>query len=85
MKRPLYEIHIDGQLLAKKASWNSALAESGKLAAAMFPSGKIHRSPIARVELDRWTTRSGKFTWTHDNGRVVTVEIELANPHQLNQ
>lgn len=77
MKRPKYQISIDGKPVAIKSAWNSSLRAMPGLIRDHIPNGTAREIHKETVPLDPWTTKSGRFTWQRDDGTDMVVTIEL--------
>jgi hypothetical protein len=83
MKRPIYDITINGVRVVTKNSWNSACREMPKQIAKIIPSGSAREVSKSLVKLDRWTHKSGVFQWQGSDGAGYEVRIDLRNPEDL--
>lgn len=83
MKRPSYDITINGIPVATKNAWNSACREMSKLVARTIACESASQVSKTIEKLDKWTYKSGVFQWQGSDGAGYEVRIELRNPQDL--
>lgn len=80
MKRPKFQISIDGKPVAIKNAWNSSLKAMPQLIRDHIPFGGAREIHKETERLDPWHFKRGRFVWQRDNGVEIVVEIELLEP-----
>ena len=79
MKRPIYQISLEGIPVATKHAWNSALREMPRQIASALIAGTAREIGKEVTMLDRWRMSHGVFRWQTSYGETLNVEIRLLN------
>jgi hypothetical protein len=82
MKRPVYEIKVEGlNSTVRKNSWNSAIKSmAGLVRATLVPGETATRDAGELVKRDKWTHESGLFVWTVSSGREIRATVRMLSP-----
>lgn len=80
MKRPKFQISVNGRPVAIKSAWNSSLKAMPGLVRDHIARGSAEMIHKETERLDKWHFKSGRFTWLHSDGVEIVVEIELLEP-----
>lgn len=77
MKRPKFQISINGQPVLVKSAWNTARKAMPGLVRDHIAHGSAEMIHKETTRLDPWHFKSGRFTWLDSDGAEILVEIEL--------
>jgi hypothetical protein len=81
MKRPVYEIKVEGCPPVKKAAWNSSLRAMAEIVRGTLKPGETAtRDAGELLKLDQWTHESGLFVWTVSDGRQIQSMVRMLSP-----
>jgi len=81
MKRPVYEIKVEGCPPVRKAAWNSSLrAMEAGIRSLLKPGETATRDAGELVKADQWTHESGAFVWTVSDGRKIPATVRMLSP-----
>ena len=81
MKRPVYEVKVEGRPPVRKAAWNSSLRTmEAEVRATLKPGETATRDAGELIKLDQWTHESGLFVWTVSDGRKIQAMIRMLSP-----
>ncbi len=81
MKRPVYEIKVEGCQPVRKSAWNSALRTMAEVVrGTLAPGETATRDAGELLKLDKWTHESGMFVWTVSDGRKIQAMVRMLAP-----
>jgi hypothetical protein len=81
MKRPVYEIAVEGMPPARKNAWNSSLRQMEAMIRESLQRGQTAtKTTLSVVKRDPWTHESGAFVWSVSDGRTLAANITLVSP-----